>query len=374
MKVVYIYEGLPAYRKDFFVLLNDRLKKEGHDLLILYGRKNANESLQLSENLGFDAKSFPVKTYIKKGPLKFIGFLGLVRYFKSKSPDVYVLQFHVSTLTYWRLYIYSKLNNIPYITWDCNYLKPELGRRARSLRKYLTDKVYKNAKVCVTYGTKFKNELLQICKNEKDIIVAQNTINIEKIYSNRSELCNNKHFDHPLHILYVGVVNDRKNVEAAIIAVAELIKEGHNIYFDIVGGGDSYDNCATLAKNLDVTDRVVLHGPKYSTELQYYFENADVFVLPGTGGLAINEAMAYSLPIISTEGDGTILDLIDGNGYLLKNNGDVSELKNAILNFIRLPEEEKKKMSKKSEDIILKKASLENMVNQHIIAIKRVLE
>ena len=43
---------------------------------------------------------------------------------------------------------------------------------------------------------------------------------------------------------------------------------------------------------------------------------ADLFVLPGTGGLAVQQAMGYALPVIVAEGDGTQSDLVRaGNGW-----------------------------------------------------------
>ncbi len=43
---------------------------------------------------------------------------------------------------------------------------------------------------------------------------------------------------------------------------------------------------------------------------------ADLFVLPGTGGLAIQQAMAHGLPVIVAHGDGTQDDLVrQENGW-----------------------------------------------------------
>ena len=58
-----------------------------------------------------------------------------------------------------------------------------------------------------------------------------------------------------------------------------------------------------------------------------YFDAAEVYVLPGTGGLGINEAMAHSLPIISGYADGSADDLVrDGeNGFRLRE-GSAAEL------------------------------------------------
>ena len=45
-------------------------------------------------------------------------------------------------------------------------------------------------------------------------------------------------------------------------------------------------------------------------ELVEIFRQADLFVLPGTGGLAVQEAMSYGLPVIVAEGDGTQSNLV----------------------------------------------------------------
>jgi glycosyltransferase involved in cell wall biosynthesis len=51
-----------------------------------------------------------------------------------------------------------------------------------------------------------------------------------------------------------------------------------------------------------------------------YFDGADLLVLPGTGGLALNEAMAHGLPVVSGYADGSADDLVqDGvNGFRLR--------------------------------------------------------
>lgn len=371
MKIVYLYGGMPAYRKDFFYLLNKKLEQKGHSLKVLHGVRDKNDSLQLnSQNYGFSAMSFPIKTLYEKGALRIEGFPGLVKAFKKEKPDIYVLQFHVAKITYWRLYWYAKRHHIPYITWDCNYQRPELGTCQVGIRTILVNKTDMNASVCLTYGTKLKNELISLGKEAKDVIVAQNTINIEKIIEERSSYCNNREYNHPIHVLFVGLVKSRKYLETAIEAIADLIKEGRDIYFDIVGGGDLFEKCKVQIAQLGVEERIIMHGPKHGDDVKVFFEKSDVFLLPGTGGLAVNEAMAYSLPIISTEGDGTIVDLIDGNGYLLKNMGDIAEIKDAVSKFLKLTNEEKQAMGNRSQEIITQKASLDNMVNKHIEAIE----
>ena len=87
--------------------------------------------------------------------------------------------------------------------------------------------------------------------------------------------------------------------------------------------------------------------------------------MPGTGGLAINEAMAYGLPIISTIADGTLADLLfEGkNGYYVNeiaSQENIYEVCKTILqdNKIHLME-----MGNLSRQIVSEKATLSNMVN-----------
>ena len=90
-----------------------------------------------------------------------------------------------------------------------------------------------------------------------------------------------------------------------------------------------------------------------------------MFLVAGIGGLAVNEAMAYGLPIISTNADWTICDLIDGNGYYMDKYGDVKMQVDCLKAFMSLSAEEKVKMSNRSKEIISQKASLDNMTNKH---------
>jgi glycosyltransferase involved in cell wall biosynthesis len=58
-----------------------------------------------------------------------------------------------------------------------------------------------------------------------------------------------------------------------------------------------------------------------------YFDAADLYALPGTGGLGINQAMAHGLPVVASYADGSADDLVDDgqNGYRLRE-GTAAEL------------------------------------------------
>lgn len=374
MNIVYLYDNFPAYRRDFFSLLNKKLEDKGHSFDLIYLESNR-ESIQ-NKRTDVDFSATPCQEGLvgfgKLFQLKY--FKSFKKLFKSKKPDVVVLQFHTAVLTYWWMLLYVKTHKIPYVIWECGYTRDTLKSWLVKFRKALVDKTYKMASVCICYGTRLRDYIVKIGKNPKDVIVAQNTINVEKLIENRSTTCANRDYNHPIHFLYVGALIHRKFVMPALEAITELINDGADIYFDIVGKGEEYDALKSYIISHNMENRIILHGAKHGNEVKPFFENCDVFLLPGTGGLAINEAMAYSMPIISTIGDDTVPDLIDGNGYLLKNFGDKDEIRKAMADFIALSNEEKQKMGNRSEEILMAKATLNNMTNQHIVAVERAIE
>ena len=106
-------------------------------------------------------------------------------------------------------------------------------------------------------------------------------------------------------ILFVGRLQMRKNVDLLIGACAEMESQPRLV---IVGDGPERDALESLAKEIYPSAEFI--GAKHGAELKPYFEEADLFVLPGTGGLAVQEAMSYGLPVIVAQGDGTQDDLV----------------------------------------------------------------
>lgn len=113
---------------------------------------------------------------------------------------------------------------------------------------------------------------------------------------------------------------------------------------------------------------VYFPGYKNKTELNQYYDAADLFVLPtreDIWGLVINEAMAHGLPVITTDRCVAGLELVQNgmNGYIVPadNSEVLSERINKILNDDNL----RIKMSQESLRRICS-YTIENMVNEHM--------
>ncbi len=372
-KVIYIYGNLPAYRKDLFTSLDKKLAEEDIELKVFYGEHTIKATKQV-ESPSFKTQKFLTKHYDLKITKPYT-MEGMLNQLKKEMPDGIVMQFNQSNLTEWKVLKWCKSEGIPYAIWGCNYTRPDMKKALKYVRDSIYPHIYKNASVLMPYGSLYRDYFLKIGIPREDIVVVQNSIDVESIIS-REKGRIHRDFQHSTtKILYVGALHPPKRLDAGIQAVAQLIDAGYDVQFDIVGGGTALDGIKAIWNTFSpkAKERIIFHGAKYGDELVPFFEEADVFFMPGTGGLGVNEAMAYQLPIISTHGDETVFDLIDGNGFFLHHFGDIQEEKEALKKFIELKPEEKVRMAKRSEELILQRASFENLVNKHAEACKLLI-
>jgi L-malate glycosyltransferase len=123
------------------------------------------------------------------------------------------------------------------------------------------------------------------------------------------------------YILCAGRVVQRKGYQYLIRALAKLDK---NIHVNIVSEGPDIEKLENLATDLGVKDRIVFQSKDHYIEYDEwykFFAASDLFVMPSLHegmGIAIQEAMEFGLPVVSTNSGGQ-KDLIieERNGYLI---------------------------------------------------------
>ncbi len=140
-----------------------------------------------------------------------------------------------------------------------------------------------------------------------------------------------KKYDPPT-FLHIGEVSRRKGIYDLIEAAARVKKKGYDFHIDVVGPGELHAIQSEAAKQ-DVADVITLYGPKRGEEKYPFFERASCFVLASYGEglpIAILEALAAGLPIISTLVGG-IPDVIEhGKHGFLCEPGNIGQLERAM--------------------------------------------
>lgn len=190
----------------------------------------------------------------------------------------------------------------------------------------------------------------------------------------------------PCHrrLLHIGRLVKWKRVDLLIDAFARLAGKYPDAELTVVGNGPELENLKQQARrlNLTVADKdtppapgcVRFTGAIYDPkELGACMHESMVYVLAGMGGLSINDAMTYGLPVVCSVCDGTERDLVvnERNGLFFRD-GDVDSLTLTLDNLLASPER-CRTMGQESERIIREQINLDTVAERYLRAFELVL-
>jgi len=150
-----------------------------------------------------------------------------------------------------------------------------------------------------------------------------------------------------LKFMTVGKMEPVKNLVGLVDVMGELSKQ-YAFTLDMVALCTSnihrayLDEVQRQISNADIEDRVQILLNRPHSEVLGLYRNADVFILPSTGDLASVsqlEAMAYGIPAILSDANGTtsyVEQMVTGIVY---RNGDRDSFRSAIEYFLKNPEQ-----------------------------------
>jgi glycosyltransferase involved in cell wall biosynthesis len=164
-------------------------------------------------------------------------------------------------------------------------------------------------------------------------------------------------------MIFVGRLQARKRVDLLLKACAQLDPIPEVV---IVGDGPERAVLESLAKEIFPTANFL--GALFEQQLQHALEQADLFVMPGTGGLAVQQAMSSGLPVIVAEGDGTQNDLVSGDNGWLISPGNLDALIVALRSALQDPEL-LEKMGAASFDLAVKRFNIHAMREKFLQAL-----
>ncbi len=128
---------------------------------------------------------------------------------------------------------------------------------------------------------------------------------------------------HERILLYVGRLALEKNLPVLFEMAARVFARDASYRLWLVGDGPYRAECATLARELGIGDRVRFVGFVPRAEVDDYYAVSDLFVFSSiteTQGLVVQEAMTYGLPAVAVAGGGASSCIVDGeNGFVVRN-------------------------------------------------------
>lgn len=250
---------------------------------------------------------------------------------------------------------------------DLNLLSIGLRFQIRALlTMYIRRFIYRRAHAYIGYYSQAEGVVLSYGLRPTAFFYG-NTTDTDSLLSIRKVL-----IDKPLlldkrrRILHIGRLVKWKKVDLLIKAFSLIVERYRDSELVIVGDGPEKDALIKRAIDLGLRDKIIFTGAVYDLiELAQYMNESSVYVLAGMGGLSINDAMCFSLPIICSVCDGTEKDLVfEGeNGFFFKED-DVADLTEK-LNWILSDLPKAVQMGEKSLQIIKERANLDVFSNMY---------
>ena len=194
-----------------------------------------------------------------------------------------------------------------------------------------------NSDIVTSVSQSLKEETYKLFNSKKEIHVIPNFIELgkhishPKIARNRSLIANEKE----------RIVTHISNFRA-VKRIPDVIKIFHKIQEKIpaklllVGDGPEKENAEYLCQKLGIQDKVIFFGN--SNEIDKILSFSDLFLLPSeteSFGLAALEAMAWSVPVISSNSGGLPEVNFDGISGFLSDVGEIDEMAENALRILK---------------------------------------
>lgn len=282
---------------------------------------------------------------------------GFIRWLEETNPDALIVEANPRYLATPSAVKWMQSRGRKVIGWGLGAKSPyPLGRRVGMRERFINQ-----FDAMLSYSQRGAEEYAALGFPREKIFVAHNSVSPAPTFDVERSTSNVR----PT-LLFVGRLQARKRIDSLLRACAEL---GTNPRLIIVGDGPERAALESLAKEIYPSAEFI--GAKHGAELRPYFEQSDLFVLPGTGGLAVQEAMSYGLPVIVAKGDGTQDDLVrEKNGWQIPPedyDALLAAMKNALFDIARL-----RAMGRESFRIVSEEINIQKMADVFATALNSI--
>jgi len=382
VRVAIVQRVLPGYRVPVFRRLAEH---PGVDLTLFHGtnprdlaRGNTDRPAE-----GFDRVMLPTVA-IKLFGLHLVWFRELLDRVRSGEYDVVVCPASPSLVTVVVLAVLSRLLGRPNLVWWGKSLGQKatpgpVGEALRIVADRFRCPLYRAGDAVVCYSTAAAEYFQSYGVRPADTFVAYNSTDTQQMHEYESryrddpealaDLRGRYDADERDVLFFVGTHTPEKHVENLLAVQRRLLEEGFETRLVVAGSGPLTDDFRSEAATIPHT---TFTGYVDDEELVRHLLVAEVFVMPGHGGLAVQQAMTLGLPVVTTPLDGSERDLIDegANGHLVADD-DVDALLEGVRRVLEASDIEREAMGRRSAEIVEKTVNVDAMVDGFVAAFER---
>lgn len=274
------------------------------------------------------------------------------------KPQVIVTGGGQNTINNFQVRLYCWLAKKNYIVWDLGRGYQDFGNSlGRKIYMRIYKRILNGAALIFGYNTSSKKYFEGLGVPSEKIVVLNNTADtvlLKKVIENSSkelpEDMATLYDPNKKYIIFVGSLLPTKRIEDFKEIMTKL--KGEYVLLIVGSGKEQYtQKLKELFRNIDC----IFLGYKKPEELLPYYNIASFCILPGLGGLSINQAMAYGLPVLCTHADGAEDDVVikDETGYVYE------DIDDAIRYINSKTDEDWKRMGKNASDLMFGEFSIE---------------
>ena len=157
-----------------------------------------------------------------------------------------------------------------------------------------------------------------------------------------SQLKNLKEDQSLNYLLYIGVLEERRNIKFLFDTFAEVCEKNSQTRLVMIdkGKSDYVKSCFDYADTLNITDKIIHIDALPQNELKHIYEICDVFVFPikfEIFGMVLLEAMAFGMSVVSSHNGGSSTLIIDNKYGTILGDFDKTKWANAICTYLDNP-------------------------------------
>ena len=350
---------LPRYRVAFF----DQLAQTCQGGLCVYaGSPRQDEAIPQADKLSKASFYHGRNIHLFQGAAYLCWQVDLMNWLSEWDPDALIMEANPRYPASRRAIEWMHARERPVLGWGLG--APTLRGPLGAVRGPVRSRFVHRFDALIAYSERGAQEYASLGYPRERIVVAPNAVAPPPTEKPTRQPLK----DRPARMIFIGRLQARKRVDLLLKACAELDPVPA---LTIIGDGPERVALESLAQEVFPGARFL--GARFGEQLQAALADADIFILPGTGGLAVQEAMASGLPVIVAEGDGTQEDLVSGgNGWLIPP-GDLEALVVAMRSALRDPDR-LQEMGNRAYKLAVERFNIQTMTTQFMHALSLVGE
>lgn len=295
-KVLLVQRYLPHFRLPLFRHL-------GRNTIFNWSFVAAAHPGAETTGLPADPSNLPIQFVSEYQLGKFYYLLGTPFLLITKPPDVLILPVGWTNISNLPMLIFAQIMNIPVIGWGKGI--PENRRRRPWFYRVYIWLVTQLFDRMIVYGETSAQYFVNLGIARSRLYVAPNTVDVQH---SEDELDDSQrrakrirrrlgYTDRPV-VGYFGRVDSHKSPDVILNGFIQMRDSGTDAYLIVAGEGDLLPELRAMAEGSDYASAIHFPGRIPLGQEGRWFKTFDLFVSGKNAGLAVREAMSYSVPVL----------------------------------------------------------------------------